>query len=273
MAATLTPLLAGKRCLLVGGTGGLGLECAAHFLQQGAQVALAGLPAPDGGDPAQDLAPHGPCRFFAVDAGRSTSVKELFHQAVAWMGGLDVLFHLAGASGRRHGDGPLHTCTDEGWDWTIQTNLTNVFLTNREALRYWLENHRPGVILNLASALALSPSPEYFHTSAYVAAKGAILSLSRQTASAYASRGIRANVLAPGLMDTPMAARAVHNPDILRYLKSKQPLRQGPGLPSDLVGAAAFLCSDAASFITGVVLPVDGGWTVCEGSAEPGEGP
>ncbi|HWY86325.1 MAG TPA: SDR family oxidoreductase, partial [Gemmataceae bacterium] len=80
-----------------------------------------------------------------------------------------------------------------------------------------------------------------------------------------AAEGIRINVIAPGLIDTPMAARAVQDPDIRDFLRTKQPLRQGPGTAEDCAEAAVYLCSDEARFLTGVVLPVDGGWCVSEG--------
>jgi NAD(P)-dependent dehydrogenase (short-subunit alcohol dehydrogenase family) len=144
-------------------------------------------------------------------------------------------------------------------------NLTSVFHTNRAAIRYWLAQQQPGVILNLASVLALSPAPHHFDTCSYIAAKGAIISLSRHAAARYAANGIRVNVLAPGLIETPMAQRAMSDPAIGEYLKSKQPLAAGPGSPDDCADAAVFLCSDAARFITGAVLPVDGGWCVSEG--------
>src|SRR5262249_57799428 len=104
-----------------------------------------------------------------------------------------------------------------------------------------------------------------FDTCAYTAAKGAIITFSRHAAARYASAGIRVNVLAPGLIDTPMAARAVGDPAIGRYLRTKQPLRGGPGRPEDGADAAVFLCRDAAGFITGAVLPADGGWCLSEG--------
>ena len=246
--------LEGKRCLLVGGTGGIGRAAARLFAEQGARVVLAGLATTDATDD-----------FEPCDATDSAAVDRLFAQVVADLGGLDVLYHLAGASGRKYGDGPLHECSDEAWAATLAVNLTGVFHTNRAAVRHFLAARRPGVILNLASALALSPAPHYFDTIAYVAAKAAIIGLSRQAAARYAADGIRVNVLTPGLIDTPMARRAVGDPEIGRYLKTKQPLRGGPGLPEDCAGAAAFLCSDAASFITGAVLPVDGGWGLAEG--------
>src|SRR5207244_8435390 len=100
---------------------------------------------------------------------------------------------------------------------------------------------------------------------AYTAAKGGIIALSRLAAARYAPQHIRVNVLAPGLIDTPMAARAVNDPAIRAFLRTKQPLAEGPGDPEDVAGGAVFLCSDAANLVTGVVLPVDGGWRLSEG--------
>ncbi len=192
-------------------------------------------------------------------------VQHLFADAVSFLGGLDVLYHVAGISGRRYGDGPLHECTEEGWHATLEANLTSTFLTNRAAVRRFLEQGSSGVILNMASVLGFSPAPHHFDTIAYTATKGAILAMSRLTAARYAPQGIRVNVLAPGLIDTPMAGRAVSDPAIRHYLRTKQPLTLGPGQPEDCSDAAVFLCSDAARFITGAVLPVDGGWCVSEG--------
>lgn len=260
------PLLNCKRCLLVGGTGGLGRAAARRFLEEGAHLVLAGIDEAQGQEALSSLSPLGPCSFLRGDATRPEQVEHLFSSAISLMGGLDVLYHLAGASGRRAGDGPLHLCTEQGWEFTLAVNLKSVFLTNQAALRYWLAQRQPGVILNLASVLALSPSPLHFDTCAYTAAKGAIMSLSRLAAARYAPQGIRVNVLAPGLIDTPMAQRAVRDPILAPYLASKQPLRAGPGSPEDCAEAAVFLCSDAARFLTGVVLPVDGGWCVSEGT-------
>jgi NAD(P)-dependent dehydrogenase (short-subunit alcohol dehydrogenase family) len=236
--------LLGKRCLLVGGTGGLGSAASQRFLTEGARVLAVGAP--------------------EVDATRPDEVANLFDRAVSELGGLDVLYHLAGGSGRRHGDGPLHECTDAGWHATLALNLTSVFLTNRAAVSYWLREGRPGVILNVSSVLGLSPSPGHFATCAYAAAKGAIMSFSRQAAAQYAPHGIRVNVLAPGLIDTPMSQRAVKSDAIAAYLKVKQPLASGPGHADDCTGAAVFLCSDEARLVTGLVLTVDGGWCVSE---------
>ena len=163
-------LLSGKRCLLVGGTGGLGLAAARRFLEEGAHVVLAGHEPDPGRQAVEALSPIGPCSFVLCDATRPEQVDALFAGVVAQLGGLDVLYHLAGGSGRRLGDGPLHECSDAGWQATLDLNLTSVFLTNRPPVRHFLGQRRPGAILNLASVLALSPAPRYFDTCAYAAA-------------------------------------------------------------------------------------------------------
>jgi NAD(P)-dependent dehydrogenase (short-subunit alcohol dehydrogenase family) len=268
--------LHGKRCLIVGGTGGIGLAAAQRFLDEGASLLLAGLPEPDPqavlGRLRLDGESEARVRIETVDAAVAEQVEQLFARALNLLGGLDVLYHVAGSSGRRHGDGPLHECSDDGWHATLNANLTSTFLTNRAAVRCFLQQGGPGAILNVASVVAFSPAPRYFDTCAYTAAKGAIISMSRLAAARYAPHGIRVNVLAPALIDTPMAGRAVSDPAIRHYLRTKQPLTAGPGQPEDCSDAAVFLCSDAARFVTGVVLPLDGGWCVSEGQY-PGERP
>jgi NAD(P)-dependent dehydrogenase (short-subunit alcohol dehydrogenase family) len=254
--------LAGKRCLIVGGTTGLGRAAARRFLEEGARLVIAARSPDTGAATVNDLASAGPVHFVACDAAQPNQVAALYEQVLTSLGGLDVLYHVAGISGRRHGDGPLHECTDDGWQTTLDGNLKSTFLTNRAAVRHFLAAHQPGVILNMASVLAFAPAPAYFDTYAYTATKGGIIAMSRLAAAGYAGHGIRVNVIAPGLIDTPMAARACSDPAILHYLAGKQPLTGGPGRPEDCSDAAVFLCSDEARFVTGVVLPVDGGWCV-----------
>jgi NAD(P)-dependent dehydrogenase (short-subunit alcohol dehydrogenase family) len=266
----MAPRLYDKRCLIVGGTSGIGLAAAQRFAQEGARLIVAGL----------DCTPHAPREeshlterddytLLICDATSATEVEALFAETVKLLGGLDVLYHVAGSSGRKHGDGPLHECTDAGWHATLDANLKSVFLTNRAAIRQFLKQGTGGAILNIASILAISPAPQYFDTAAYTASKGGVIALSRLAAARYATDKIRVNVLAPGVIDTPMAARATSDPAIHAFLQSKQPLGPGAGTPEDCVGAALFLCSDEARFITGAVLPIDGGWSVSEGTLVP----
>ncbi len=254
-----------KRCLIVGGTTGIGLAAARRFLEEGARLVISGRSVDKGAAAVESLQELGPVHFFAGDAADAVQMKLLFEHTAEVLGGLDVLYHVAGISGRRHGDGPLHECSDEGWQTTLDANLKSTFQTNRAAVRLFLQSGQGGVILNMASVLGFAPAPRFFDTIAYTATKGGIIAMSRLAAARYAPQGIRVNVLAPGLIDTPMAARAVQDAEIREYLASKQPLGSGPGKPEDCAEAAVFLCSDAARFITGAVLPVDGGWCVSEG--------
>jgi NAD(P)-dependent dehydrogenase (short-subunit alcohol dehydrogenase family) len=253
-----------KRCLIVGGTTGIGLAAARRFLEEGATLVIAGRSAERGATALAELQSLGAVGYVACEASDTECVRGVFAEARERLGGLDVLYHVAGISGRRHGDGPLHECTDAGWQTTIDTNLRSVFLTNRAALAYFLPQRR-GVILNMASVLAFAPSPRYFDTCAYAASKGGVIAMSREAAARYADDGVRVNVIAPGLIDTPMAARAVADDAVRRFLRTKQPLAHGPGKPEDCADAAVFLCSDEARFITGSVLTVDGGWCISEG--------
>jgi NAD(P)-dependent dehydrogenase (short-subunit alcohol dehydrogenase family) len=262
-------LLANKRCLIVGGTSGIGWAAARRFLEEGARVAVTGLDEPQSHQGVISLMEAaGPCWSIGCDARDPEQVDKAFASTLQVFGGLDVLYHVAGGSGRGHGDGPLHDCTDDGWQATLDLNLKSTFLTNRAAIRHFLAHKQPGVILNMSSVLALAPSPHYFDTCAYTAAKAGIIGMSRLAAARYAADGIRINVLAPGLIDTPMAQRAARDDAIRAFLRTKQPLAAGPGLPDDCAGAAVFLCSDAAARVTGTVLPVDGGWSVSEGQHE-----
>jgi NAD(P)-dependent dehydrogenase (short-subunit alcohol dehydrogenase family) len=142
-------------------------------------------------------------------------------------------------------------------------------LSNRAAIRYFLKRKTGGTILNMSSVLGYSPSPKYFVTHAYAAAKSAVFGFSKSIAAYYAAQHIRVNVLAPALVETPMAQRAANDDAILSFIKTKQPLDDGRiGVPTDLDGAAVYFMSDYSKFTTGQVLSVDGGWSVSEGQYE-----
>ena len=178
----------------------------------------------------------------------------------------DGLYHVAGGSGRKMGDGPLHELTLEGWNKTLELNLTSLMLSNQAAIRQFLDQGTAGTILNMSSVLGYSPSPRYFSTHAYAAAKAAIIGFTKSVASYYAANNIRLNVIAPALVETPMAHRAAGDEAIMSFIKTKQPLDGGRiGMASDLDGLAVYFMSDLSKFTTGQVIAVDGGWTVSEG--------
>ena len=262
--------LDGYACLVVGGTGGIGLAVARRFLVEGARVVVTGLDPLD--DPA-GLAALGPFWALTADVGDPASVEAAFADALDRLGGrLDVLLHVAGISGRRLGDGPLADCSTEGWDAVLGVNARGTFLTNRAAVRR-MRAQEPdrfglrGTVVNTGSVLDRSPSPDLFGTVAYAASKGAVRALTLAAASAHARDRIRFNLLVPGLITTPMAARAVNDPAVRAFLAAKQPMVGGPGSPSDCAEAALYLCEPASRFVTGVELVVDGGWSVTDGAA------
>lgn len=257
--------LAGKRLVVIGGTTGLGFSAARAFLAAGASgVVVTGRSAESAAEATRSLGPH--AHALTGDAATPSHASDAVRLCVERLGGFDGLYHVAGGSGRRLGDGPLHEITDDGIRQTLQWNLDAVILSNRAAVRQFLAQETPGAILNMGSVLGWSPSPKYFSTHVYAAAKAGILGFTRSIAAYYAARGIRANVLAPALVETPMAKRAAGNAEILEFIHTKQPLDGGRiGQPQDCDGAAVFLLSDAARFVTGQVLAVDGGWDVSEG--------
>ena len=118
----------------------------------------------------------------------------------------------------------------------------------------------------MSSVLGFSPSPRYFSTHAYAAAKAAVLGFTRAIASYYAKDNIRVNVIAPALVETPMAQRAANDEEIIAFIKTKQPLDNGRiGKPGDLDGLAIYFMSEQSIFTTGQAISVDGGWSITEG--------
>ncbi len=172
-------------------------------------------------------------------------------------GRLDAVVCAHGGSGRRFGDGPVDECTEEGWDATLDMNLKSVFLVCRAAVPE-LRASGGGAIVTVASVLGLVGDRD-FATHAYAASKGGLIALTRAMAISYAGDGIRCNVVCPGLIETPMSARAQGDPAILERLRVLQPLTGGLGQASDVAEAVVFLAT--SPFTTGSVLTVDGGWT------------
>lgn len=256
--------LKSKCIVIIGGTTGIGISAAKAFLQVGANLILVGMDEGESGSLA-----HGWQKKVFVrtaDARQEETASQAIEMCLQKFGSFDGLYHIAGGSGRKFGDGPLHEMSKEAWDQTFNLNLSSLMLSNRAAVRSFMELGKGGSILNLTTALAYSPSPHYFTTHAYAAAKSAVIGLVKSTAAYYAPFNIRINALAPGLIETPMSQRAMGDEAIVSYVRSKQPLDGGrPGRPDDLDGAAIYFMSDTSRFTTGQIMAVDGGWGVSEG--------
>lgn len=254
-------LLENKNIVIIGGTTGLGLSAAKAFVANGANVIVVGR----NDDSVSEAKDSLGTRAAAVsgDATQPGTAINAIDLCIQKFGSFNGLYHVAGGSGRKMGDGPLHELTLEGWNKTMELNLTSLMLSNQAAIKKFLELKTAGTILNMGSVLGYSPSPQFFSTHAYAAAKAAIIGFTKSIAAYYAKDNIRINVIAPALVETPMAQRAAKDEEILNFIKTKQPLDGGRiGQPEDLDGLAVYFMSEQSKFTTGQVIAVDGGWTV-----------
>jgi NAD(P)-dependent dehydrogenase (short-subunit alcohol dehydrogenase family) len=252
-----------NRVVLVTGAAGIAAAGAHRFAEEGASVFVVSLDEDECRALAAGLEKEGAVVGWAVsDLTDEEQTRAAFTACLDRFGRIDGLFAVVGASGRSWGDGPLDQIPLDGWRKTIDVNTVPPFLATREAVRSMKETGGGSIVL-IGSVLATHPS-SLFVTHAYAAAKGAAISLTKALASHYATDGIRVNLVSPGLVDTPMAARAAADPASVAYASAKQPLAGGLLDPADVAAAAAFFLSDDASRITGQVLEVDGGWGVTE---------
>ncbi len=253
--------LAGKNIIVTGAASGIGKASALRLAAEGAQVALFDRDATGLDDTASQINMNrGSSMTHKLELTDESSVQGALQAVLSRWGSLQGLFNVAGGSGRRFGDGPVDSATLEGWHATLDLNLTTMYLMCKHSTPHLLETR--GAIVNLGSVLGLVGGDEDFATHAYAAAKAGVIGLSRAMASYYAPRGMRVNVIAAGLIATPMSRRAQSDEHILSRLPQLQPLTGAFGQPENIASTAAFLLSEDAAFITGAVLTVDGGWTV-----------
>jgi len=249
-----------KVALITGAGTGIGQACAKAYAKEGADLALIDINPEAGENTAQTIrAMGGKAAYFWADMADPEAVRLAVEKTIGQSGRVDILISNAGVGGRKLGDGPVHLCTLEAWDKIMNVNLRGTFLVSKFVLPIMMEQSS-GSIITISSVLGMVGTQGLFDTHAYSTSKAGIIGLTRSIAAHYARNGIRANSIAPGLIDTQMANRTKSDPSLLEQITFWQPL--GPlGNVQDVASAAVFLGSDESRFITGVTLPVDGGWT------------
>jgi 3-oxoacyl-[acyl-carrier protein] reductase len=233
--------LEGKAALVTGGSRGIGRAIALELSRAGATVTLSYR---SGKDEAEEVARDSGGTAVQADVSDPAEAKRL----VETVGDLDILVNNAGVTR----DGLLARMSDEDWRDVIETNLGGVFHTCRAATRGMMKR-RAGSIVNISSIVGLHGNPGQTN---YSASKAGIIGFTKALARELGNRGVRANVVAPGYVDTRLTQ--VIADDMRELMLANTPLGRF-GQPEDIAGAVRFLCSDEASFITGEVLLVDGG--------------
>ena len=249
------------KVLIVTGSTGIGAETVRMAAARGARLVIAT------GDEVSgfELAAETGAECWAGDLTLPNAAAGVLGLCLSRFGRVDGLFNVAGLSGRRYGDGPVHEIQDDAWHTTLAHNLTLAFRMCREVAGRMLEQPPGetgirGAIVNMGSVLVESPEPRHFPTHAYAAAKGAVTALSQSMAAYYAGHGIRVNVIAPGLVSTPAGERTHIDPEFQEFVRRKQPLNNGMIDVADVAQAALFLLGDESRSMTGEVFTIDGGW-------------
>jgi meso-butanediol dehydrogenase/(S,S)-butanediol dehydrogenase/diacetyl reductase len=253
----------GPVALVTGAAGGIGGAVVAAFAAAGHAVLAVDREAAADRAPGEVVAraaarAAGEVVAHRADLSRDDQAAGAVVAALERFGRLDAVVCAHGGSGRAYGDGPVDACTEAGWDATLELNAKTVFMVCRHVVPA-LRAAGGGAIVTVASVLGQVGGDRDFATHAYAASKGAVIALTRAMAVTYAPDGIRCNVVCPGLIATPMSARAQRDPAIRARLGELQPLTGDFGRPEDVAEAALYLAT--APFTTGSVLTVDGGWT------------
>jgi len=259
----------GKTVVVTGAASGIGAETARLFAREGAVVYAADID--EAGVQALRDEGIGDIRFQRCDVCSTDSIKALMDRAGSETGGIDVVFNNAGAGGARE---KIHEIEPADWDRTMDLLLRSVAFGIRYAVPH-MQNRRGAAIVNTASVAATASG---YSPTAYAVAKCGVLHLTKVAAADLAQFGIRVNAILPGFINTNIFTTALEVPDDTKHIAkamiaqmsaNAQPVKRG-GQPRDIAEACAFLASEAASFITGTSILVDGGLTIGQrGSWDP----
>lgn len=248
-------ILDGKVALITGAGSGIGQATSRIFAREGAKLVLADV-VEEGGNQTlkmvQDLGAN--AIFVKCDVSKGSDVDAMVAKAVATYGRLDCAYNNAGIEGE---GGNTHECTEENWARVISINLTGVWLCMKAEIAQMLRQGGGGAVVNTSSGAGLAGIRGM---PAYVAAKHGVAGLTRAAALEYGRQGIRVNAVCPGPIRTPMMARGLkRRPDLEERYARSEPLKR-LGEPEEIGEAVAWLCSDRASYVTGLPMPVDGGF-------------
>lgn len=251
MAAT----LAGRVALVTGGSAGIGRAAALTFAREGASVVIAARRVQEGQETARMVErAGGTAQFVQADVSIARDVEALIERCVETYGGLHCAFNNAGVEGMP--DTPTAGHTEEDWDRIIDINLKGVWLCMKYEILHMLE-HGGGAIVNNASVLGLVGQKIGV---AYVASKHGVIGLTKTAALEYAQQGIRINAVCPGYIRTAAVERfAANDPEGIAKAIATEPIGR-MGTPDEVAEAVVWLCSDAAGFVTGHSMAVDGGY-------------
>src|SRR3954463_7705441 len=264
------PGLHGKNVLVTGGSSGIGQAIAVRFAEHGANVAINYMTTPDeaAGTEAQlracvERVQQQDVRDILVqgDVTSENDVVDMVAEAAERLGGLDILVNNAGIQISR----PSEELTTEDFDRVLAVNLRGAFLCAREAIKGFLADETPGVVINVSSVHEIIPKPNYL---AYGVSKGGMQNLTRTLALEYAGHGIRVNGIGPGATITPINRAWVDDPAKAAQVTQHIPLNRA-GTANEMGGVACFLASEDAAYITGQTIFVDGGLTLFADFREP----
>jgi gluconate 5-dehydrogenase len=244
--------------LIAGGGGAIGSAIGAAFVNAGAKVVLVGHSKANTEAAANQIGED--ALAVVADATSEAECEATVRQAVEHFGRLDIVVNAVGGGAGK----VLHNAEEyprDDWDWIFELNLRSTVVTTQAAVKQMIAAGNGGKVLNLVSVRAfLGINAGY---SAYVAAKGAVASLTRQWATEWAKHRINVNAISPTFVDTPQVATLLGDPKFKAGIVSRIPLGR-VGTTEDIVGPAVFLCSDAAQFVTGQILGIDGGLTATQ---------
>lgn len=253
----MTQQFAGKVALVLGGNSGIGLASAIELAKGGAKVAIGGRNPTTGQEAVARVQEVGSeAIFIQLDIRSSDSIQSAVRTVVETFGALHYLVNSAGEVGNV---ASTHECTEDNWHLLIDTNLTGTFLAMKYAIPEIL-NSGGGAVVNVASVIGVIGFPGL---PAYTASKAGMIGLTKVAALDYAERGVRVNIVCPGSIRTPMFINfSGGTPEAEAYMaKTFHPMGR-IGEANEVASAVVWLCSDGASFVTGHVLPVAGGWEV-----------